>query len=219
MLETQTGFKLKWFRTDGGRENDNALFSEWLTFKGIVWKPMHRESPQQNLSERLNRTIWDPVRPMMVSTCLGPSFPPHAFPYGIHIRNLTPSAGRLVTPHFSLFSVNVDVTRLREFGCLAWVLIPPGMRKSEMLAMRGIRRVLVGLWLPLASYYTCWCWAGLWILGWLALCVRGFWMMKDAFVALSFHLGMASQYIVDFSRRGTADCGVFLICKLLISSL
>ena len=53
MLETQTGHVLKRLRTDSGREDDNTQFAQWLASQGAVWKPMSRESPQQNAGERL----------------------------------------------------------------------------------------------------------------------------------------------------------------------
>ena len=81
-----------------------------------MWEPTSRESPQQNADERLNRTIWDRVRPMMLASGLGPSFLHRAVQYAVHIRNLTPSVGRNVTPHFSMFGVNVDISRFREIG-------------------------------------------------------------------------------------------------------
>ena len=152
-LERQTGHKLKRLRTDGGGEFDNALFREWFAKTGIVWEPTSRESPQQDgPGERLNRTVWDRVRPMMKASGL-PVVPylAHAVQYAIQIRNLTPSTGRDVTPHFSMFGKNIDSSRLQVFGCTAWVFVPPGMREKGKLADRSVRGVFIGLGLPIET--------------------------------------------------------------------
>lgn len=151
MLEAQTGYRLLRFRTDGGREFDNAVFAKWLSEKGAIWEPTSRESPEQNADERLNRTVWDRVRPMMLSSGLGVAFLPYAFEYAIHVRNLSLCAGRKTTPHFAMFGVNVDASILREFGCPAWVFVPPGMRGNGKLQSRSVRGIFVGLGLPLGS--------------------------------------------------------------------
>ena len=152
-LERQTGHKLKRLRTDGGGEYDNALFREWFARTGIVWEPTSRESPQQDgPGERLNRTVLDRVRPMMKASGL-PVVPylAHAVQYAIQVRNLTPSTGRDVTPHFSMFGKNIDSSRLQIFGCTTWVFVPPGMREKGKLADRSVRGVYIGLGLPIET--------------------------------------------------------------------
>ena len=52
------------------KSSTNALFEMWLSDKGALWKPTPRDSPQQNVSERLNRTMWDRIRPMMLASAL-----------------------------------------------------------------------------------------------------------------------------------------------------
>ena len=88
---------------------------------------------------------------MMLASGLGPSFLHRAVQYAVHIRNLTPSVGRNVTMHFSMFGVNVDISRFREFGCPARVFIPPGMRTSGKLALRRVKGRFIGLGMPLGS--------------------------------------------------------------------
>ena len=50
-----------------------------------------------------------------------------------------------------MFGVNVDISRFREFGCPAWVFIPPGMRSPGKLALRSVKGRFVGLGMPLGS--------------------------------------------------------------------
>ena len=50
-----------------------------------------------------------------------------------------------------MFGVNIDLFELREFGCLAWVFIPPGMRRNGKLVARGVKGILIGLGHPLRS--------------------------------------------------------------------
>ena len=153
MLERQTGFKLKRLRTDGGAEYDNALMRAWCASNGVIHEQTRRDSPQQDgPGERLNRTIWDRVRPVMKDSGL-PVVPylAHAFQYATHIRNLTPSKGRNVTPHYAMFGTNIDASRLRVFGCTAWAFIPASMRERGKLAERSVKGTFVGLGLPLEN--------------------------------------------------------------------
>ena len=72
MLERQTGFKFKRLRTDGGAEYDNALMRAWCASSGVIHELTSRDSPQQDgPGERLNRTVWDRVRPVMKESVLG----------------------------------------------------------------------------------------------------------------------------------------------------
>ena len=75
----------------------------------------------------------------------------HAFQYATHIRNLTPPAGRDVTPHYAMFGTHIDASRLQVFGCTAWVFVPPNMRDRGKLAVRSVKGVFVGLGLPLEN--------------------------------------------------------------------
>ena len=153
MLERQTGFKLKRLRTDGGAEYDNALMRAWCASSGVIHELTSRDSPQQDgPGERLNRTVWDRVRPVMKDSGL-PIIPflAHAFQYATHIRNLTPSKGRDVTPHYAMFGTNVDASRLKVFGCTAWVFVPASMRERGKLAERSVKGTFVGLGLPLEN--------------------------------------------------------------------
>ena len=120
MLETQIGFKLKRYRTDGGRE---YFFFDWMKVQGVTREPTSRDSPQPNPGERLNCTVWDRIRPMMVSFDLSFTFLPRAVQHAVHIRILMPSSGRTVATHYSMFGNNIDVSRLREFGYPKCILL------------------------------------------------------------------------------------------------
>ena len=114
ILERHTSHTLIRLRMDGGSEYDNALFRDWCAKNGVVHELTSWDSPQQDgPGERLNRTVWDRVRPVM-KECGFPIVPylAHAFQYATHIRNLAPSKGRDMTPHFAMFGTNIDASRL-----------------------------------------------------------------------------------------------------------
>ena len=58
MVETQTGSKLKRFRSDNGGEYINKPFKDFCTKHGILMETTAPYSPVQNgVAERLNRTL------------------------------------------------------------------------------------------------------------------------------------------------------------------
>ena len=83
-----------------------------MSHTGRVWEPTLCESPEQNASDRLNRTIWDRARPIMLATGLGVQFLSSAVQHAVHIGNLTVSVGRKTTPQYAMFGVNVNSTQL-----------------------------------------------------------------------------------------------------------
>ena len=151
MLETQTGFKLERFCTDGGREFDNALFAKWLSHTGGVWEPTSRESPEQNASESLNRTIWDRARPTMLATGLGVQFLSSVVQYAVHIRNLTVSVGRKNNASLSYVWCQRRFIIVGGVSMLSVGLIPLGTIRNGKLAACTIKGMPISLGPPLES--------------------------------------------------------------------
>ena len=67
LVENQTGKKVKKLRTDNGLEFCNQQFNSYCANEGIARHKTVRLRPQQNgLAERMNRTLMDKVRCMLV---------------------------------------------------------------------------------------------------------------------------------------------------------
>lgn len=63
LVETQTGRKIKRFRTDNGLEFCSEEFDKFCKENGIARHKTVRGTPQQNgLAERMNRTVMERVR-------------------------------------------------------------------------------------------------------------------------------------------------------------
>ncbi|CAM8944159.1 unnamed protein product [Rhodiola kirilowii] len=74
MVENQTDLKLKCLRTDNGLEFCNKAFNEFCTESGIKRHLTVPYTPQQNgTAERMNRTLLEKARCMLISAGLKPS--------------------------------------------------------------------------------------------------------------------------------------------------
>ena len=70
--ETEVGTKIKKMRSENGGEFIDAAFEKWLKEHGIVHQTIPARSPQSNgVCERMNRTIQDRARSMLVGAGLG----------------------------------------------------------------------------------------------------------------------------------------------------
>ncbi len=67
MAEKSSGCVLKTLRTDNGGEFISAQFGRYLCSEGIRHELTIPRTPQQNgVAERLNRTLLEKVRPMLI---------------------------------------------------------------------------------------------------------------------------------------------------------
>ena len=75
LVENQSGRKLKALRTDNGLEFCNREFEAFCQKYGILRHKTVRFTPQQNgLAERMNRTIIDKTRCMLINSKLSRCF-------------------------------------------------------------------------------------------------------------------------------------------------
>ncbi|KAL0318336.1 UNVERIFIED_CONTAM: Retrovirus-related Pol polyprotein from transposon TNT 1-94 [Sesamum angustifolium] len=116
LVENQTGKKLKVLRTDNGLEFCNQSFSNLCDECGIKRHKTNPYTPQQNgVAERMNRTLLEKVRCMLISSGLPKSFWGEALITAAYLINRSPSVplnGKI--PELCLSS-------LRVFGCSAFV--------------------------------------------------------------------------------------------------
>jgi hypothetical protein len=87
MVELQSGYKLKFFHTDGGKEYTGKTvqntFTTYLEETGIVHESTPAYSSASNgAAERLNRTLVDMARPGQLNQSCTPSFLGGSHPHG-----------------------------------------------------------------------------------------------------------------------------------------
>ncbi|KAJ9509426.1 hypothetical protein QJQ45_001869 [Haematococcus lacustris] len=142
LLQRRLGHKVVYLRTDRGGEYIGAETQQWLRSEGITHQQTAPRTPTMNGSaERVNRTIMECVRAMMLAS----GVPAFCWGFGVmaaaHVHNLRPVAGKPCTPHEACFGSPPDIHHLRVWGCPAWV---HDSEPSSKLASRGIKGVFVG---------------------------------------------------------------------------
>ena len=123
------GSRLRTLRSDNGGEYVSLQLEQWLRSRGTVHQYSAPYTPQQNgAAERVNRTLQDRCRALLLEADLPNGLWPDAVSYAAYIRNLSPSAGRNVTPYEAFTGKKPDVSSLRTFGCRVFVMVPAEQR-------------------------------------------------------------------------------------------
>lgn len=119
-FERRRGINLKCLRIDGGGEYASRESQDYLKEQGIKWERSSPRTPQQNgRAERLNKTIMDMVRCLMIDVGLGHEYWQYAATMATFIRNRTPTTSNKGT--ISLFEAmwgqKPNLHNLPLFGC------------------------------------------------------------------------------------------------------
>ena len=133
MAEKQSEKKLKIFRTDRGGEYLSTEFKNFLSEQGIVHQVTMAGTPQQNgVAERLNRTLQEKARSMMVSSGMNGKFWGEAVMSACYLRNRSPSRAlaQEKTPEEMWSGWKPSVGHLKVFGCKCYVWVPEKERKK-----------------------------------------------------------------------------------------
>jgi hypothetical protein len=126
-MEKQSGQLIQKIRFDRGTEFYNL--KEWMVENGIVPQPVPAYTPEANgRAERLNRTLIERVRALLIQFDLPVALWPYAMSVATYTRNRTLSVEMDRTPHELFYKNMPDVSILRTFGCSAKVLIPADQR-------------------------------------------------------------------------------------------
>ena len=122
--ENQTGRKLKRFFTDRGGEYISQEFKEWMDSKGIIHEFSVAHTPQQNgIAERMNQTLNNMVRAMLLTYNTYPALWGEAMMYAARILNCSFNKDLGITPTEALTGKVPDVSTFRTFGCLVYVRV------------------------------------------------------------------------------------------------
>ena len=119
MIEAQLELQVKKLKSDGGSEYDNSKFRKLCEETGMVQNFSAPRCPQQNGGpERLNRTIEQMARCLLIEAGLSIVFWPFAVLYAIFIKNRLPhKALRGKIPLELLYKCKVKFEEIRKFGC------------------------------------------------------------------------------------------------------
>jgi hypothetical protein len=141
LLETQSGRRVQKVRSDRGGEYGNKVLAEFAARKGIVMEVTAGYSPESNgAAERLNRTLLERVRAMLIDASLPLSLWGEAVVAACHVRNRSPISGtRAGTPWGLFFGAVPDVSHLRVFGCKVCCHVPRVLRaKLDSVSYSGV---------------------------------------------------------------------------------
>lgn len=145
LAETQTGCKLRQLRSDGGGEYFSNEFSSFLEDRGIQRQTTCAYTPQQNgVAERMNRTLKDHVRAMLLHNSTPSEFWAEALSCAAYIRNRLTSraipAG--TTPYELWHGWKPNVAHLRTFGSTCWYKLPT--KHLQALDSRAAQAIMLG---------------------------------------------------------------------------
>lgn len=130
MAENQLGRKMKCLRSDNGKEIRNAATDKFLTDLGIFHTFTNPHTPQQNgRIEREMRTIVEAARSALTAANLSIRLWAEAVSYAVFTINQTgTSTVKGKTPAELWFGRQMDLNKLRTFGCECYVLLPEHKR-------------------------------------------------------------------------------------------
>jgi transposase InsO family protein len=132
-LEAATGEKLWLARSDRGREFYNASMDAFYRRRGAIAEPTVGYSPESNgMAERVQRVLVDMSRTLLLAAGLPDAFWAEAMAHANDVRNVTARSPAAGTPFEAMHGRRPDLSRLREFGSLAWTSIPWARREGKL---------------------------------------------------------------------------------------
>ena len=146
-VELFHGKSIKALQTDNGGEYCSNEFETHLEKCGIKHRKTVPYTPQQaGKAERINLTLLNVVRCMIIESGLSKTFWAEAMNTACFIRNLCPSSaidGKVPTEVWCGQNVAInELCRLRVFGCQAWATVTEPARKK--LDPRAVECILIG---------------------------------------------------------------------------
>ena len=131
LVENATGKSIKVLRTDNGGEYTSTVFQNYLKKEGIRHELTIPKTPEQNgVAERLNRTLVEMARSMLLDGKLKLKFWAEAVSTAVYLKNRTPSSALKITPYEAWHGSKPKVDHLRVFGCDAFAHIPKDERSK-----------------------------------------------------------------------------------------
>jgi hypothetical protein len=141
LLDNPSGRPVQRMQSDRGGEYVNRVLADFAARKGIVLELTAGYSPESNVAaERLNRTLIERARAMLLDASLPLSLWGEAVVTACHVRNRSPIAGtRAGTPWGLVFGSVPNVSHLRVFGCKVFCHEPKVLRgKLDSVSNSGV---------------------------------------------------------------------------------
>ena len=137
---TITGQRCIMLFTDRGGEYLSHRFRDWCRTMGITHNKSVPHTPQQNgKAERLNETLNNHARAMLLHYNLPKSLWSHALLYAASIHNVTLNKRLMVTPYQAFHKRVPNVRDFRTFGCKVFARTPECRRdKLDPKSQLGI---------------------------------------------------------------------------------
>jgi len=143
-MQVHSGHKLCTVRSDNGGEYVNHKLADYFKANGVEHNLTVPHTPQQNgKAERLNRTLLDRTRSMLIESGAPKNLWAEALSTANYIRNLSPYKGGEQVPYELFYGNKPDVSHLRVFGSKAYALLPPHKRQDKLSA-RSLLGTFVG---------------------------------------------------------------------------
>lgn len=143
LVENQCSRKIKILRTDNGTEYCNKNFDVFLEKHGIKHEKTVPYTPEQNgVAERMNRSIVERVRCMLIDSSLNKKFWAEAASTAAYLLNRIPCRGNDETPEERFTNQKPDLSHLKVFGTKAYLHIPK--QKRQKLDDKSFECILMG---------------------------------------------------------------------------
>lgn len=136
MAEAQHGCKISKLRADNGGEYSSNEFKHFCRDKGIQIVYTVAYNPEMNsVSERLNRTLQEKARTMLLASGIEWRFWNEAVKVANYIKNRSPTSAvgkqfESKTPAEIWFGKQPDLSNIRIFGSICYNFIPAENRKK-----------------------------------------------------------------------------------------
>ena len=129
-VDNFTRKRVKVLRTDNGGEFTSKALEAHLKAYGIWHELTIPKTPEQNgAAERLNRTLVETTRTMLLDANLPSTFWAETISTAAYLRSRSPSSEVVgITPHQAWYGQKPCMGHLRAFGCTAFVHVPKDER-------------------------------------------------------------------------------------------
>ena len=132
-------------RTDNGGEYMSNEFKKYLRDNLIEHETTNPYSPEQNgVAERMNRTLIEKARAMIIHAGLSYSFWGESVNTAVYLTNRLPTQalGGDISPYEKWYSRKLDLSNLRVFGCIGYAHVPD--QQHTKLEPKAVKLRFVG---------------------------------------------------------------------------
>ncbi|CAB0017700.1 unnamed protein product, partial [Nesidiocoris tenuis] len=146
MVEAKHGKRVANLRCDNGGEYSSTCFKDFCAERGItIHYNVARNSQQNGIAEKYNRDVMDIARSLVHDSKVSRELWGEAVLAAAYLKNRTGTSTleKGVTPAEVWYGYKPDLSRIRVFGCTAYIHIPPEDRNSK-LDPRSRRMIFTG---------------------------------------------------------------------------